>query len=80
MNSVPTLLKPKELCSIFGVSVKTIYLMLYRDDIPGAFQLGKNWYINQDTLFKELEKKASLRSKPRSLNDDPNSGRHGITS
>ena len=78
MSGNPILLKPKELCSIFGVKVKTIYSMLYRNEIPGAFQLGKSWYIDQQVLFKELEKKATFKVRPKDISQDPNSGRHEI--
>ncbi len=77
MNT-PLLLKPKELCSIFGVKVKTIYAMLYRGDVPGAFQIGNSWYIDKHILLKELEKKASSKQKPAGQSTYPNSDRHGI--
>lgn len=78
MPNIPLLLKPKELCSIFGVQVKTIYAMLYRHEIPGAFQIGKSWYINQQVLLSELEKKATSKQRTLSQFLDPHSGRHGI--
>ena len=79
MSNIPLLYKPKELCSIFGVSVKTVYAMLYRQQIPGAFQIGKSWYINREVLLKDLEKKSFSNLRPLGKSQDPNSGLHGIT-
>lgn len=79
MIYIPKLLKPKELCSIFGVKVKTIYAMLYRKEIPGAFQLNsRNWYIDEEVLLKELEKKATAKIRSTGIIPNPNSDRHGI--
>ena len=77
MNS-PLFYKPKEVCSILGVETSTIYAMLYRGDIPGAFQIGRSWYINKKVLQKYLDNLSTSRPKTRSINLDPNSDRHGI--
>ena len=78
MTDIPSLLKPKELCSIYGVKVKTIYEMLYRQQIPGSFQIGRSWYINKQVLLSDLEKKASMKQRQSGKFPDPNSDRHGI--
>ncbi|OGU94582.1 MAG: hypothetical protein A2475_03905 [Ignavibacteria bacterium RIFOXYC2_FULL_35_21] len=78
MNDMPLLLKPKELCSIYGASVKTIYAMLYRRQIPGAFQIGRCWYINKQVLLADLEKKSALNQRSVGKSFDSISDRHGI--
>lgn len=78
MSGKSLFFKPKELCSIYGTTVKTIYAMLYRQEIPGAFQVGRNWFINKQILLGDLEKKSALNQRNLGKVLDPNSGRHGI--
>jgi excisionase family DNA binding protein len=58
-------LSPCELAQELGVSAKFIYKLLWKNQIPGASQLGRRWFIDKQIFFASLYKQPT-RPKPSS--------------
>lgn len=55
-----------EVSELLRVSTKWLYRMLNRREIPGAFRIGKVWFIDQEVLIQGLRDKAAKPVKSRS--------------
>ena len=50
-----TVVKPKELADMLGVSLNTVYAMAQRGEIPVAFHVGPRIRFDQDAVLEALK-------------------------
>lgn len=66
-----------DLALLLQRSTKSIYQLLNRGEIVGAFRIGKSWYVHRQIFLDDLEKKAQLPTRRPTIKGDP-SDRHKL--
>lgn len=60
---------------VMNVSVKTVYRMLVKGEIPGAFKFGGTWRIDREIFHAYYKRQATPKSKGRT---DSTESRHDL--
>jgi excisionase family DNA binding protein len=90
----PTSFRVSEILPIIRLSRSAVYAKLHRNEIPGAYRIGKSWRINKEEFLNEIKRRSRQRTlQSRTLasktlasktntsvpGTSPQRGRHGIS-
>jgi excisionase family DNA binding protein len=90
----PTSFRVREILPILRLSRSAVYAKLHRNEIPGAYRIGKTWRINKEEFLNEMKRRSRQRTlasrtlasqtqvsktKTSLPGTSPQRGRHGIS-
>jgi excisionase family DNA binding protein len=85
----PTSFRVSEILPIIRLSSSAVYAKLHRNEIPGAYRIGKTWRINKEEFLNEIKRRSRQRTlmsrtlasetNTSVLGTSPQRGRHGIS-
>ena len=74
-------MEPRPYISVFDVArmlnVSTKWVYQHIGEIPGAFRIGRSWFIDREILITSLKEKAK-RPAPKRVDRGGHDNRHGL--